>query len=143
MVSLFNISRTRSDLCFNKKFESFHLCHRMSFLTEKVPTGKEETGDNYNEEERPADQKKGLHEFSSPSGVFTHVYPIIDNGRKRTDQRAKTSGIRAVDQTRKVLRKREEHNRRGNVGDQLTETDRPPVFATGDRSAEKSGNMRI
>lgn len=77
------------------------------------------------------------------AGIFAVVDAVINYGRERSDDRAEARRVKSVDQAREVLRERVEHDRRGNVRDELAQSYGPPVLIAGNLLVKEAADRFV
>ncbi len=77
------------------------------------------------------------------AGIITDVDAVIDDGRERSDDRAEARRVKSVDQAREVLRERVEHDRRGNIRDELAQSYGPPVLIAGNLLVKEAADRFV
>ena len=105
--------------------------------------GEQETGNDHDQEECPADQGENPDEFAAVAWVFPDIDAVVDHRSQGTDQGTETGSVRAIDQPGKVLRKGIEHDAGRNVGNDLADADGPPVFISCHSLLQHPGNFLI
>ncbi len=109
----------------------------------EIPAGQQQPRDDDQQEKRPTDEGERFNKPPPLPRVFAHVNAVVDDRSQRADQRAQPRSVGAVNEPRKILGKRIEHNAGGHVGDHLTQADRPPVFPTGHALIQKTGDRIV
>lgn len=77
------------------------------------------------------------------AGILSDINTVINYRCKRTDDRAQSRGIESVDETREVLCERVQHDRGGDVRDELAKYDRPPVLIAGNLLVEEGADRFV